>query len=50
MTGITRGGITVRLKLREMESNLMTSYSVVCIITVLALVTDCVIITMIIIK
>jgi hypothetical protein len=50
MTSITRGGITVRLQLRETDNILMTSYSVVCIITVLALVTDCVIIIMTIIK
>ena len=49
MTDITRGGITVPLQLRGTDSILMTSYSVACIITILLLVTDCVIIIMIII-
>lgn len=48
MTGKTRGGITVPLRLRETVSILMTSYSVACIITVLPLVTDCATIIMII--
>jgi len=49
MEGKTGGGITVPLQLRETDSALMTSYSVACIITLLLLVTDCVIIIMIII-
>lgn len=49
MTDITRDGITVPPQLRETDNNLMTSYSVARIITVLPLVTDCVIIIMIII-